>query len=44
MELACLLIIAVDLDYLSALNESKLRTQIEAASRQINALRNAQLT
>jgi four helix bundle protein len=44
MELACLLSIAVDLEYLSTGDESKLRERIEEVSRQINALRNAQLS
>lgn len=44
MELACLLIVAVDLDFLTAEAESKLRDEIEAISRQLNALRKAQLS
>jgi four helix bundle protein len=44
MELACLLIIAVDVEYLSAATETKVREQIEEVSRQLNALRNAQLS
>ena len=43
MELACLLIVAVDLEILSADRETKLRQEIEAISRQLNALRAAQL-
>ena len=43
MELACLLIVAVDLEILSADRETKLREEIEAISRQLNALRAAQL-
>src|ERR1043166_9577069 len=43
MELACLSILAVDLQFLSASEESKLREQIESVSRQLNALRTAQL-
>ena len=43
MELACLLVISVDLGYVSALDEAKLRTVIEAVSRQLNALRVTQL-
>src|SRR2546423_4982730 len=44
MELACLLIVAVDLEILSADHEAKLREEIEAISRQLNALRAAQLS
>jgi four helix bundle protein len=44
MELACLLIIAVDVEYLSAATETKVREQIEEVSRQLNALRNTQLS
>jgi four helix bundle protein len=44
MELACLLIIAVDVEYLSAATETKVREQIEEVSRQLNALRNAELS
>jgi four helix bundle protein len=44
MELACLLILAVDLEFLSADDESTLRKRIEGISRQINALRKAQLS
>jgi four helix bundle protein len=43
MELACLLIIADDLEYLPAGDELTLRERIEEISRQLNALRNAQL-
>src|SRR5438552_15132512 len=44
MELACLLIVAADLDFLSADREAVLRDEIEAVSRQLNALRNTQLS
>ena len=44
MELACLLIVAVDLEFLSEQDESELREEIEAVSRQLNALRRAQLS
>jgi len=44
MELACLLIIAVDLQFLAPEEESRLRGEIEATSRQLNALRNTQLS
>ncbi len=44
MELACLLILAMDLQFLSVQSESDLRELIESLSRQLNALRNAQLT
>lgn len=44
IELACLLILAVDLRYLSADAESDLRDKIESVSRQLNALRNTQLS
>lgn len=43
MEVACLLIVAVDLEILSADRETKLREEIEAVSRQLNALRSSQL-
>ena len=43
MELACLLILSVDLGYLNVAREEKVRTEIEAVSRQLNALRTAQL-
>ena len=42
MELACLLVISVDLGILTAEQEQKLRTSIEALSSQINALHRAQ--
>ena len=44
MEVACLLILGVDLEFLSVDQESILRTEIESVSRQLNALRNAQLS
>lgn len=44
MELACLLIVGVDLGFLSSDDESKLRERIEEVYRQLNALRNAQLS
>jgi four helix bundle protein len=44
MELACLLIVAVDLEILSPDQEAKLRDEIEAVSRQLNALRNTQVS
>ena len=44
MELACLFILAVDLGFLSAAKESALREQIESVSRQLSALRNAQIS
>lgn len=44
MELACLLILALDLEYLSPDRESELRAEIEIVSRQLNALRNTQLS
>jgi four helix bundle protein len=44
MELACLLIVAVDLEILSADREAELREEIEAISRQLNALRATQLS
>lgn len=44
MELACLFILAVDLGFLTAAKESGLREQIESVSRQLNALRNAQVS
>jgi four helix bundle protein len=43
MELACLLIVGVDLEILPADRERKLREEIEAVSRQLNALRSTQL-
>ena len=44
MELACLLIVAVDLEFLRPDEESTLRAEIEAVSRQLNALRSAQVS
>jgi four helix bundle protein len=44
MELACLLILAVDVGCLSAEHESALRMEIESVSRQLNALRNTQVS
>jgi four helix bundle protein len=44
MELACLLIVAVDLEILSPDQEAKLRAEIEAVSRQLNALRTSQIS
>ena len=44
MELACLLILAVDLEFLLSEEESTLREEIEAISRQLNALRKTQLS
>ena len=44
MELACLLVLSVDLGFLSADKESDLRLEIEAVSRQLNALRKAQIS
>jgi four helix bundle protein len=44
MELACLLIVAVDLEILSSGKEVNLREEIEAISRQLNALRVTQLS
>jgi four helix bundle protein len=44
MELACLLILAVDLDFLSTEDESELRAEIESVSRQLNALRTTQVS
>ena len=44
MELACLLIVAVDLDILSPAREAELRAEIEAVSRQLNALRSSQVS
>jgi four helix bundle protein len=43
-ELACLLILAADLQFLSSENESNVREEIESVSRQLNALRKAQLS
>jgi four helix bundle protein len=44
MELACLLIVAVDLEFLAADRESILRSEIELVSRQLNALRASQVS
>jgi four helix bundle protein len=44
LEFACLLIVAVDLEFLPADQESILRAEIEAVSRQLNALRSAQVS
>jgi len=44
MELACLLIVAVDLEILLPNQEAKLRAEIEAISRQLNALRASQVS
>ena len=44
MDLACLLILAVDVGFLSSEDESELRIQIDSISRQLNALRNTQLS
>ena len=44
MELACLLIVAVELEILSSDREAKLREEIEVVSRQLNALRATQLS
>ena len=44
MELACLLIVAVDLEILPADREVILREKIEAVSRQLNALRATQVS
>jgi four helix bundle protein len=44
MELACLLIVAVDLEFLPADRESTLRAEIESVSRQLNALRASQVS
>ena len=44
MELACLLIVAVDLEILPADREAKLREEIESVSRQLNALRSTPLS
>jgi four helix bundle protein len=43
-ELACLLVLAVDLKFAAADDETRLRDEIETISRQLNALRNAQLS
>jgi four helix bundle protein len=44
MELACLLIVAVDLEFLPSDRESILRAEIELISRQLNALRASQVS
>jgi len=44
MELACLMIVAVDLQILSPDIEARLREEIETISRQLNALRATQLS
>ena len=44
MELACLLIVGVDLEILSRDQEAQLRSEIEAVSRQLNALRTSQVS
>jgi four helix bundle protein len=44
MELACLLIVAVDLELLTASQEAGLRQRIESVSRQLNALRATQVS
>jgi four helix bundle protein len=44
MELACLLILAVDLGFLPSAEESDLRLEIESVSRQLNALRATQVS
>ncbi len=44
MELACQLIVAVDLGFLSAEQEATLRSEIEVVSRQLNPLRSTQLS
>lgn len=44
MELACLLILAMDLGFLPVEHESALRIEIESVSRQLNALRNTQVS
>ncbi len=43
MELACLLILAGDLEFIAAEQEMKVRETVESVSRQINALRNSQV-
>jgi four helix bundle protein len=43
MELACLLILAVDLGFLKSPSEEELRAKIDSVSRQLNALRAVQL-
>jgi four helix bundle protein len=44
MELACLLIVAMDLEFLAAEKEETLRAEIESVSRQLNALRATQVS
>jgi four helix bundle protein len=44
MELACLLIVAVDLEFLPPDREASLREEIETISRQLNALRVTQVS
>ena len=44
MELACLLIVAMDLELVAANQEAALRPQIESVSRQLNALRATQVS
>jgi len=44
MELACLLIVAMDLELLTANQEAALRQRIESVSRQLNALRATQVS
>src|SRR5688500_13584435 len=44
MELACLLIVAVDLELLTVEGEAALREQIESVSRQLTALRATQVS
>jgi four helix bundle protein len=44
MELACLLIVAMDLEFLTADQEANLREEIESVSRQLNALRTSQVS
>lgn len=43
MEVACLLIVSVDLEIVESAVEQSLRSKIEGISAQLNALRNAQL-
>ena len=43
MELACLLILAGDLEFIAVEQEMKVRETVESVSRQINALRNSQV-
>jgi len=44
MELACLLVLGVDLEFISTEEESELREEIESLSRKLNALRRTQLS